>query len=156
MNNIKNKINILSLFDGISCLRVALERAGIPVENYYASEIDKWAIMVSKKNYPDIIQLGDVRTVNKDLLSSYMGNVEIDLMVGGFPCTDLSIAKKNRQGLAGSQSGLFYEMIRIHKEVKPKWFIYENVASIAKDQKEIITQTIGEIMYPPSEWEIVV
>jgi len=135
-------MKILSLFDGISCARVALERAGIPVEAYYASEIDRYAMQISAKNYPDIVQLGSV----VDFHPTPLICGQIDLMVGGFPCTNLSIAKKNREGLAGSQSGLFYEMIRIHKEVKPKYFIYENVASMAKDQKEIITQTIGELM----------
>jgi site-specific DNA-cytosine methylase len=80
---------------------------------------------------------------------------QIDLLIGGFPCTNLSIAKKNREGLAGSQSGLFYEMIRVHKEVRPKYFVYENVFSMAKDQKDIITQTVGELMQCPcgcGEW----
>jgi len=134
-------MNILSLFDGISCGRVALERAGIKVDKYYSSEIDKYAIQVSQKNYPDIIQLGDVKNIK---LSTYWKHTNhIDLLIGGFPCTNLSIAKKNREGLAGSQSGLFYEMVRIHKEVKPKWWIYENVASMAKDQKKIITDILG-------------
>jgi len=141
-------MKILSLFDGISCTRVALDRAGIKVNNYYSSEIDRFALSISAKNYPDIVQLGDVKEVGNGVVATLQGKMiaEIDLMIGGFPCTNLSIAKKNREGLAGSQSGLFYEMIRIHKEVKPKFFIYENVASMAKDQKEIITQTIGELM----------
>ena len=132
-------MKVLSLFDGISCARVALERAGIPVELYHAVEIDKYATKISQKNYPDIVRSSDV----KDFVGE---RGSFDLIVGGFPCTNLSIAKKNREGLAGSESGLFYEMIRIHKEVRPRWFIYENVASMAKDQKEIITQTIGELM----------
>ena len=131
-------MNILSLFDGISCGRVAIERAGIPVEKYYASEIDKYAISVSKYNYPDIIQVGDVSQLKGEDFK------DIDLMMGGFPCQDLSIAKKNREGLKGERSGLFYEMIRLHKEIKPKWFIYENVASMSKENKEIITDTLKE------------
>jgi len=155
-------MKILSLFDGISCARVALERAGIPVEAYYASEIDRYAMQISAKNYPDIVQLGSVVGLGYDagqflrdgntLGIDYME--DIDLLIGGFPCTNLSIAKKNREGLAGSQSGLFYEMIRIHKEVKPKFFIYENVASMAKDQKEIILKTIQEI--DPSAYVILI
>ena len=135
-------LKVLSLFDGISCARVALERLGYEVE-YYASEIDKYAIKIAQKNYPDTIQVGSVVGLNSSQFT------DIDLLIGGFPCTNLSIAKKNREGLAGSQSGLFYEMIRLHKEVKPKWFIYENVFSMAKDQKDIITQTIGELMQCP-------
>src|SRR3990167_2785936 len=136
-------MNILSLFDGISCARVALERTGIPVTKYYASEIDKNAIAVAMKNYPDTIQLGDVETITKDLLASYMGNVEIDLLVGGSPCQDLSIAQKNRKGLDGERSGLFWEYVRLLKEVKPKWFILENVASMSKEAKDIITKKLG-------------
>ncbi len=130
-------MNILSLFDGISCARVALDRAGIKVDKYYASENDKYALQVAEKNYLDNIQLGDVRGVKKEMVG------EIDLLIGGFPCQDLSIAKNNRKGLVGERSGLFWEMVRIHNEVKPKYFIYENVFSMAKDQKDIITKTLG-------------
>ena len=78
-------MKVLSLFDGISCARVALERAGIPVEEYCASEIDKYAIQISQKNYPDIIRLGDVKNVNgKDFEN-------IDLLIAGFPCQSCSI-----------------------------------------------------------------
>ncbi|MEK6935561.1 MAG: DNA cytosine methyltransferase [Nanoarchaeota archaeon] len=158
IEDIQNKgINMLSLFDGISCTRVALERANIPIKNYYASEVDKWAIAVSKKNYPDIIHLGDVKNIGHGTIARLQNKMicEIDLMVGGFPCTDLSIAKKDRQGLQGEKSGLFYEMIRIHREVMPRWFIYENVFSMSQKDKDLITKEIGEIMYPPEEWEII-
>jgi len=146
-------MKILSLFDGISCARVALSRTGLADEllqrtdgervQYFASEIDTQAIQIAQKNYPDTIQLGDVKTITKDLLASYMGNVEIDLLVGGSPCQDLSIAQKNRKGLDGERSGLFWEYARILKEVKPKWFILENVASMSKEAKEIITKELG-------------
>jgi len=135
-------MKILSIFDGVSCARVALDRAGIPVEEYYASEIDPYAIQISRKNWPDIIQIGDVKTIPH---AKYENGIGIDLLIGGFPCVDLSIAKRERKGLAGEKSGLFYEMIRIHKEVKPKWFVYENVASMGSDQKELILKTIQEI-----------
>src|SRR3990167_6011145 len=138
-----NHMNILSLFDGISCARVALERTGIPITKYYASEIDKNAIAVSTKNYPDTIQLGDVKTITNDLIASYMGNVEIGLMISGSPCQDLSIAQKNRKGLDGERSGLFWEYVRILKEAKPRWFILENVASMSKEAKEVITRELG-------------
>lgn len=128
-------MRVLSLFDGISCARVALERAGIEVETYYASEIDKHAIAVSKKNYPDIVQLGSVVGLTPP--------EEIDLLIGGSPCQDLSIAKKERRGLDGDRSGLFWEYVRIKDECKPTYFILENVASMPKKDRDIITTTLG-------------
>jgi DNA (cytosine-5)-methyltransferase 3A len=128
-------MRVLSLFDGISCARVALDRVGLPVSEYLASEIDKHAIAVSTKNYPDITRLGDVREV-KDV-------GPIDLLIGGSPCQDLSIAKKGRKGLDGDRSGLFWEYVRILEEVKPTYFILENVASMPKADKAIITETLG-------------
>lgn len=143
-------MKILSLFDGISCARVALERAGIPIEAYYASEVDKYAIQISKKNYPDIRHIGDVKT-NYGTLNGFYYPTEgghfietkIDLLIGGSPCQDLSIAKKNRKGLDGERSGLFWEYVRILKEVKPKYFILENVASMPKEAKAVITEALG-------------
>ena len=123
----KQNLIVLSLFDGISCGRLALERAGIPVKVYYASEIDKYAIKVSGKNYPDIIRLGDVREID---FSRFIG--KIDLIIGGSPCQDLSIAKKNRQGLEGEKSGLFWKFVEAVKTIKPKYFMLENVASMSK------------------------
>jgi DNA (cytosine-5)-methyltransferase 3A len=138
-------MKILSLFDGISCARVALERAGIPVELYLASEIDKYAIDISSRNYPDIIHVGDVTKL--DCMPSPFpmawSLTPIDLLIGGSPCQDLSIAKKNRKGLDGERSGLFWEYVRILKEVKPKYFILENVNSMPKEAKELITKTLG-------------
>lgn len=128
-------MRILSLFDGISCARVALDRAKIPVEQYFASEIDKYAISISQKNYPDIIQIGDIKDI------SSVG-AEIDLLIGGSPCQDLSIAKKGRQGLKGEKSSLFYEYVRILNDFKPKYFVLENVASMPKADKETITQEL--------------
>src|SRR3990167_10160884 len=115
-------MNVLSLFDGISCARVALERVGIPITKYYASEIDKNAMAVVRKNYPDTIQLGDVRNVITWYRTMDNKVGQIGLLVGGSPCQDLSIAQKNRKGLDGERSGLFWEYVRILKEVKPKWF----------------------------------
>lgn len=143
-------MKVLSLFDGISCARVALERAGIAVEAYYASEIDKYAIAISKKNYPDIIQLGSVTEVRvREPEDEFLHSAcispswKIDLMIGGSPCQDLSIAKLKRTGLQGEKSNLFYEYVRILKEVKPKYWILENVASMKKDQQEIISEILG-------------
>ncbi len=135
-------MKILSLFDGISCARVSLERAGIPVELYYASEVDKYAIQISQKNYPDIIQVGDVKDLNGSKFHG-ISLPRIDLLIGGFPCQDLSIAKKDRKGLSGDRSGLFWEYVRILKEVKPKYFILENVNSMPKEAKDTITKELG-------------
>lgn len=114
---------------------VALKRAGIEVKTYYASEIDKHAKEISKKNYPEIIQLGDVREVKPI--------PDLFLLIGGSPCQDLSIAKKGRKGLEGERSGLFYEYVRILKESKPKYFILENVNSMSKESKAKITEVMG-------------
>lgn len=129
-------MNVLSLFDGISCAYVALQRAGIEVKKYYASEIDKNAIAVSQVHVPCRIALGDVREIESL-------DDTIDLLVGGSPCQDLSIAKKGRQGLAGNRSSLFWEYVRLKEQVKPKWFILENVASMPKADKDTITKTLG-------------
>jgi DNA (cytosine-5)-methyltransferase 3A len=136
-------MKVLSLFDGISCARVALDRSKHIVERYFASEIDKYAIQISEKNHKDIIHIGDVKMVaHKDAPIHYKLN-DIDLLIGGSPCQDLSIAKKNRKGLDGERSGLFWEFVRILKEVKPKYFILENVNSMPKEAKQIITETLG-------------
>ncbi len=132
-------MRVLSLFDGIATARYALEKAGIDVDVCYASEIDKYAIKVALKNYPDIIEVGDVRSL------SGKGFENIDLIIGGSPCQDLSIAKRKRKGLKGSRSALFWEYVRLLKEVKPKYFILENVASMPKQDKEIITSTLWGI-----------
>lgn len=130
-------MNILSLFDGISCGRVALERAGIQVDKYYASEIDKYAIEVAQKNYPDTIHLGDVNGFESWNLP------RIDILIGGSPCQDLSIAKQDRKGLDGERSGLFWKYVGCLKKFKPKYFLLENVASMPKEAKEIITKILG-------------
>jgi len=125
-------MKVLSLFDGISCLRVAL--GGRPVE-YLASEIEPNAIKISKKNYPDIKHLGNVCDIS--------GITGIDLLVGGSPCTDLSIAKKERKGLEGDHSKLFWQFVRVLRNSKPKYFILENVASMPKKDRDIITKELG-------------
>ena len=130
-------LTVLSLFDGISCGRVALKRANIPVAKYYSSEIDKYAIQVTQKNWPDTIQLGDVKNVWARNLP------KIDLLIGGSPCQDLSIAKKDREGLKGERSGLFWHYVRLLRTCKPKYFLLENVASMPKEAKQIITREIG-------------
>ena len=115
-------MNVLSLFDGMSCGQQALERAGIKVDNYFASEIKKHAIQLTQYHYPNTKQLGDVTKVfAKDL-------PKIDLLIGGSPCQDFSSANKEKLGLEGLKSGLFYEYLRLLKECKPKYFLLENVA----------------------------
>ena len=130
-------MKVLSLFDGISVARVALERAGFKVEKYFASEIDKYAIQIALKNYPDTIEVGDITQLKGEDFK------DIDLIIGGSPCQDLSIAKKNREGLSGSRSGLFWEHVRLLNEIKPKLFILENVNSMPKEAKQTITETLG-------------
>lgn len=129
-------MNVLSLFDGISCARVALLRAGLPIKTYSASEIDPHAIRISTHHFPDTLHLGDVRTLHTLPHS-------IDLLIGGSPCVDLSIAKQDRKGLEGNQSSLFWEYVRILRLVRPRFFILENVASMPKKDRDIITTEMG-------------
>lgn len=129
-------MKVLSLFDGISCGRLALERAGIPVEKYYASEIDKYAIQVAQKNYPDTIQIGDCTKID---YKKYTG--EIDLLIGGSPCQGFSFAGK-QLNFADPRSRLFFEFVRALKEVKPKYFLLENV-KMKKEFQDIISQQLG-------------
>lgn len=129
-------MKVLSLFDGISCGMVALERAGIPVEEYVAYEIDENAIKVSEFNYPQIKHCGDVTIDNFD---KYKG---FDLLIGGSPCQDLSICGK-RKGLNGERSGLFYEYVRALHSVKPKYFLFENNYKMPKEAEQEITKCLG-------------
>ncbi len=130
-------INVLSLFDGISCGQVALGRAVIKVNKYFASEIDKDAIKVTQHNYPDTIQLGDVCKVNaKDL-------PKVDLLMGGSPCQDLSRANYSGKGLEGESSKLFWEFVRLKNEIKPNYFFLENVTGIKEEDMQIITREMG-------------
>ena len=129
-------MNVLSLFDGISCARVALLRAGLPIKTYYASEIDPHAIAVATRNFPDTRPLGDIKTIHDP-------PPDIDLLIGGSPCVDLSIAKKERKGLEGDHSSLFYEYLRVLRLVNPRFFILENVASMPSKDRDIITKEMG-------------
>ena len=132
-------MKVLSLFDGISCGMVALEKVGIPVEKYIAYEIDEDAIKVSKHNYPQIEQKGDV------FKASY-NEGEADLLMGGSPCTHWSVAR-TRGGREKISSGigweLFMQYFRGLQEAKPKYFLYENNFSISKEIKEEITKQLG-------------
>jgi DNA (cytosine-5)-methyltransferase 3A len=127
-------MNVLSLFDGISCGQVALNRAGIKYDNYYASEIDKHAIQITQYNYPNTIQLGDVINIKGEDLP------KIDLLIGGSPCQSFSNAG-NGSGFEG-KSGIFWEYVRLLVELKPTYFLLENV-KMKKEWVKIITEAIG-------------
>jgi len=125
-------MNILSLFDGISCGRVALERAGVKVDNYYASEIDEFAIKVSRFNHDDVQQIGNVLNIDETALP------QIDLIMGGSPCQGFSFAGK---GLAfeDPRSRLFFEFVDLVERCQPKYFLLENVR-MKKEFLDIITE----------------
>jgi len=152
-------MNVLSLFDGMSCGQLALQRCGIPVEKYYASEIDKFAIKVTKHNFPNTIHIGDVRQIDS---SSF--NDPIDMVIGGSPCQSFSFAGR-RNGMTTvdnieitsleqylelkkanfefqGESYLFWEFVRIVNELKPKYFFLENVM-MEERWSSLITQTLG-------------
>lgn len=128
-------MKVLSLFDGISCGKVALERAGIQVEEYVAYEIDKSAIQISKKNYPEIVQRGDVTKAD---FTEFKG---FDLVMGGSPCQGFSIAGK-QLNFEDPRSKLFFEFKRAIDEVKPKYFLLENV-KMKKEYENIISEYLG-------------
>ncbi len=140
-------MNVLSLCDGMSCGQIALERAGIKVNKYFASEIKDIAIKVTRDNYPNTIHIGSVTEVSyKDgILHTENGDfkTDIDIVIFGSPCQTFSIAMKTelRVGLENEEkSGLFLECYRVLKEVNPKYFLMENVARMKKDDEEFITK----------------
>ncbi len=130
------EMNVLSLFDGMACGLVALKRAGIKVENYYASEIDKWAIQIAMKNHPEIIQLGSVEDSESWELS------KIDLIIGGSPCQGFSTAGK-RLNWGDPRSLLFFKAIELIWDLKPKNFLLENVAKMKKEIKLELDELLG-------------
>ena len=127
--------NVFSAFDGLSGAQVALNQAGIKYGTYYASEVDKFAIQIAQKNYPETVQLGDIR----DIKGKDLGNIH--LMIGGSPCTGFSFAGK-RLNFEDPQSKLFFEFVRLLKEIKPRYFLLENVR-MANKHKKIITEHMG-------------
>jgi len=131
-------MNVLSLFDGMSCGRIALDRAGIKIDKYYSSEIKDYAIKVANINYPmdKKYRLGDITKIKTTNLPN------IDLLIGGSPCQDFSGANKERLGTKGLKSGLFYEYVRILKEATPKYFLLENVR-MKKEHQNIISELLG-------------
>lgn len=128
-------INVLSLFDGISCGQVALNNAGIKVNNYFASEIDKYAIKVTQSNYPNTKQIGDVTKVKGADLP------EIDLLMGGSPCQGFSFAGAGLN-FEDERSKLFFEFVRLIDEIKPKYWLLENV-NMKQEYQDIISDMLG-------------
>lgn len=127
--------SVLSLFDGMSCGQIALNRAGIEYDNYFASEIDKHAIKVTQTNYPNTIQLGDVRGIKAENLP------KIDLLIGGSPCQGFSFSGK-QLNFDDPRSKLFFEFVRLVKDLKPKYWLLENVV-MKKEFGQIISKHLG-------------
>ena len=130
-------MNVLSLFDGMSCGQIALDQLGIKVDTYYASEIDKWAVKVAKENYPNTIHVGDVTKLKGEFFS----HKKIDLLIGGSPCQGFSFAGK-QLNFDDPRSALFFEYVRLLKELKPKYFLLENVR-MKKEFQDVITEYLG-------------
>lgn len=128
-------MNILSLFDGMSCGQLALDRAGIKYKNYFSSEIDKYAIKVAMKNYPNTIQLGDVTKIDFNNLP------KIDLLIGGSPCQGFSFAGK-QLNFDDPRSKLFFEYVKAKNTLKPKYFMLENVL-MKKEYQDVISKELG-------------
>lgn len=133
-------MNVLSLFDGISCLQLALKRANAAYDNYYASEINPHSIKVTQHNFPNTIQLGDVNEINWDKLPA------IDLLAGGSPCQDISNLNKHKNGLKGNKSSLFYKFKEAREAFPNAYYLLENVEGT--DSKRI-TQ---ELKRKPIKW----
>ena len=136
-------MNVLSLFDGCSGGQIALQKADIHVDNYFASEIDKYAMKVTQANFPDTIQLGDVSEFNEDYLKAHnhFDDPPIDLLMGGSPCQGFSFAGHQLQ-FADPRSKLFFEYIRIRDELRPKYVLLENVRMAQKSQ-DVISKYMG-------------
>ena len=128
-------MNVLSLFDGMSCTQIALQKLGITPTKYFASEIDQYAMKVTQTNFPDTVQLGDVTKVNADDLP------EIDLLIGGSPCQGFSFAGK-RLNFDDPRSKLFFEYVRLLKALKPKYFLLENVR-MKQESQDVISEQLG-------------
>ena len=133
-------MNVLSLFDGMSCGQIALNRAGVKYNKYFASEVDKYAIQVAQANYPQTIQLGDVKQVQK----SFFIDDPIDLLMGGSPCQGFSFAGK-QLNFNDPRSKLFFEFLRLRDALKPKYVLLENVR-MKKESENVITKYMG---FPP-------
>ena len=131
-------MNVLSLFDGMSCARLALDRAGLPVTKYFASEIDQYAIKVAKANYPDTIHVGSVHNV---IWPEIFDGEPIDLLIGGSPCQGFSFAG-GQLAFDDPRSKLFFEFVRVLKESKPRYFLLENV-NMKQEFQDVISEQLG-------------
>ena len=129
-------MNVLSLFDGMSCGQIALKQLGIKVDKYYASEINKYAIQIAQKNFPDTIHVGDITKVSA---ADFPG--KIDLLLGGSPCQGFSFAGK-QLNFNDSRSKLFFEFVRLLKELRPKYFLLENVR-MKQEYQDVISEHLG-------------
>jgi DNA-cytosine methyltransferase len=136
--DLEEGVTVLSAFDGISGGQCTLTELGIKIKKYYASEIEPNAIAITQRNFPNTVQLGDVKGV-------FGKNIDkIDLLIGGSPCQSLSIASRSKDsGLVSGKSTIFYEYVRLLKDVKPKYFLLENVASMKKKDKDEISKELG-------------
>ena len=141
-------MNVLSLFDGMSCGQIALDQLGIPVDKYFAAEIDKHAIKVAKANYPDMVHLGDVREVRTKHNALHAMNengvgelYDIDLLIGGSPCQGFSFAGQ-QLNFDDPRSMLFFEYVRLLKALNPRYFLLENV-KMKKESQDIISEYLG-------------
>ena len=132
-------MKVLSLFDGMSCGQLALQKLGIKVDTYYASEIDKYAMQVAQTNFPDTIQVGDISKLDPSNFK------DIDLILAGSPCQGFSFAGK-QLAFDDPRSALFFEFIRLLKAIKPKYFLLENVR-MKQQYIDVITQQVSEC-YP--------
>jgi len=128
--------NVLSLFDGLSCGQIALQRAGIPVANYFASEIKPHAIKCTQTNFPQTIQLGNILDIKTSELP------RIDIIIGGSPCKGISRLNQNQEGLLHKESRLFWEFAKLLKKLSPTYFLLENTHG-NKAATETITETLG-------------
>jgi len=136
------KYNVISCFDGSSCGQLAMGRAGLSINNYYACEIDKYAMQVTRENFPNTIELGDVTRVTSEMFrEEYLRENPIDLLMGGSPCQGFSFAGKNLN-FDDPRSKLFFEFVRIKEEFKPKYFLLENV-KMKKESQDIISKYMG-------------
>lgn len=128
-------MNVLSLFDGISCGQLALRKANVPYSNYYASEINKYAIAVTQYNFPDTVQVGDVCLLTPEQFP------KIDLLIGGSPCQGFSCAGKGLN-FEDPRSKLFFEYVRLKNQLQPEFFLLENV-KMKKEYQDVISEYLG-------------
>jgi len=134
-------INVFSMFDGMSCGQLALKKAGIKVNTYHASEIDKYAMSITKKNFPSTLQMGDITKLEDWRLELIKDEIGIDLVIGGSPCQGFSFAG-NQLNFEDPRSKLFFDFVRVLKILRPKYFLLENVR-MKKESQDIISEYMG-------------